>query len=88
MSEHNSLLCGGQLYDNHFLILSQLSSWQLTVHMHQIGSLICNKDNKLIKMTILFVLCEARGLALVSSSATYYYQFLALFSGSSLIPTK
>ena len=36
MSEHNSLLCGGQLHDNLFLILSQLSStlpsWYLTVH--------------------------------------------------------
>ena len=26
MSEHNSLLCGGELHDNLFLILSQLSS--------------------------------------------------------------
>ena len=26
VSEHNSLLCGGELHDNLFLILSQLSS--------------------------------------------------------------
>ena len=26
MSEHNSLLCGGELHDNLFLILSQPSS--------------------------------------------------------------
>ena len=32
-------------------------SWQLTVSMHQIGSLICNKHDKLmVKMTILFLL--------------------------------
>ena len=45
-----------------FLILSQLSStssWQLTVSMHQIGSLICNMHHKLmVKMIILFVLCN------------------------------
>ena len=66
MSEHNSLLCGGELHDNLFLILSQLSrvhilipSWQLAVSMHQIGSLICNKHDKLmVKMTILFLLCK------------------------------
>ena len=32
MSEHNSLLCGGELHDNLFLILSQLSS-TLSYHL-------------------------------------------------------
>ena len=32
MSEHNSLLCGGELYDTLFLILSQLSS-TLSYHL-------------------------------------------------------
>ena len=33
-------------------------SWQLTVSMHQIGSLICNQHDKLmIKMTVLFLVC-------------------------------
>ena len=63
MSEQNSLLCGGELHDNlphsqptflHILI----PSWQLTVSMHQISSLICNQHNKLmVKTTILFLLC-------------------------------
>ena len=36
-----------------------MPSWQLTVSMHQIGSLICNKhDNLMVKMTILFLLCR------------------------------
>ena len=35
-----------------------IPSWQLAVSMHQIGSLIRNKHDKLIvKMTILFLLC-------------------------------
>ena len=35
-----------------------MPSWQLTVSMHQMGSLICNKHEKLmVKMTILFLLC-------------------------------
>ena len=35
-------------------------SWQLTVSMHQIDSLICNERDKLmVKMTILFLLCAA-----------------------------
>jgi len=35
-----------------------IPSCQLTVSMHQIGSLICNQHNKLMaKMTILFLLC-------------------------------
>ena len=58
MSEHNSLLCGGELHDSLFLILSQLSCttpWQLYVSIHQVGLLICNKHDKLmVKMTILF----------------------------------
>ena len=64
MSEQNSLLCGGELHDNlphsqptflHILI----PSWQLTVSMHQISSLICNQHNKLmVEMTILFLLCR------------------------------
>ena len=34
-----------------------IPSWQLTVSMHQIGSLICNQHGKLmVKMTILFLL--------------------------------
>ena len=32
MSEQNTLLCGGELHDNHFLILSQLSS-TLSYHL-------------------------------------------------------
>ena len=32
MSEHNSLPCGGELHDNLFLILSQLSS-TLSYHL-------------------------------------------------------
>ena len=64
MSEHNSLLCGGELHDNshpqptflHIII----PSWQLTVSMHQIGSLICNEHDKLmVKMTILFLLWQS-----------------------------
>ena len=35
-----------------------MPSWQLTVSMHQIGSLICNEHDKLmVKMTVLFLLC-------------------------------
>ena len=35
-----------------------MPSWQLTVSMHQIGSLVCNIHDKLmVKMTILFLLC-------------------------------
>jgi len=35
-----------------------IPSWQLTVSMHQIGSLICDQHDKLmVKMTILFLLC-------------------------------
>ena len=34
-----------------------IPSWQLTVSMHEIGSLICNQHDKLmVKMTILFLL--------------------------------
>ena len=42
------------VHDNLFLVLSQHSmpSWQLTVSMHQIGSLICNQHDKL---TILYL---------------------------------
>ena len=53
MSEHNSSLCG-ELHDNLFLILSQLSSTLhtilaiITVSMHQIGSLICNEHARQI----------------------------------------
>ena len=37
-----------------------IPSCQLTVSMHQIGSLICNQHNKLMaKMTILFLLCSS-----------------------------
>ena len=36
MSEHNSLLCGGEQHDNLFLILSQLSS-----HYHTILAFNC-----------------------------------------------
>jgi len=39
----------------HFII----PSWQLTVPMHQIGSLICNEYDKfMVKMTILFLLWQ------------------------------
>ena len=39
----------------HFII----PSWQLTVPMHQIGSLICNEHDKfMVKMTILFLLWQ------------------------------
>ena len=35
-----------------------LSFWQLTVSMHQIGSLICNQhDSFVVRITILFLLC-------------------------------
>ena len=35
-----------------------IPSCQLTVSMHQIGSLICDQHNKLmVRMTILFLLC-------------------------------
>ena len=42
------------VHDNLFLVLSQhsMSSWQLTVSMHQIGSLVCNQHDKL---TILYL---------------------------------
>ena len=37
---------------------NHISSWQLTVSMHQIDSLICNQHYKLmVKMTILLILC-------------------------------
>ena len=37
---------------------NHISSWQLAVSMHQIGSLICNQHYKLmVKMTILLILC-------------------------------
>ena len=62
-SEHNSLLCGGELHDNFSSFSANfphitMPSRQLTVSMHQIGSLIGNKHDKLmVKMTILFLLC-------------------------------
>ena len=61
MSDQNLLLCGGELHENLFLILSFLHilipSWQLTVSTLQIGSLICIQHDKLmVKMTILFFL--------------------------------
>ena len=35
-----------------------IPSWQLTMSMHQIGSLICSRYNKqMVKVTILFLLC-------------------------------
>ena len=71
MSEHNSLLCGGELHDNLFLIPSQLSSTlsQLTVSMHQIGSLICSKHNKqMVRVAILFLLCSPRPCIILNSS--------------------
>ena len=62
MSEHNSLLCGGELYMTIFSSFSAnfphitMPSRQLTVSMHQIGSLIGNKHDKLmVKITILFL---------------------------------
>ena len=76
MGEHTSLLCGGEQHDNLFLILSQLilhiiiPPWQLTVHMHQIGSLICSKHNKqMVKVTILFLLCKCQSLKIFKKSA-------------------
>ena len=61
MSEHKSLLCGEQSFPHsqptflHIII----PSWQLTVPMHQIGSLICNEYDKfMVKMTILFLLWQ------------------------------
>ena len=60
MSEHNSLLCGGELYDNLLLILSQLFS-----HYHTILAINCVYASSwfthlqhvklMIKMTILFL---------------------------------
>ena len=47
MSEHNSLLTFSTL--SYFI-----PSWQLTVSMHEISSLICNES--IVKMTILFLL--------------------------------
>ena len=54
MSEHNSLLFGGELHDyfssfsanfpSHYHTISAIS----TVSMHQIGSLICNEHDKLM----------------------------------------
>ena len=50
MSEHNLLLCGGELHDN----LSQptflhiIPSWQSTMSMQQIGSLIYNEHDKMM----------------------------------------
>ena len=61
MSEQNHYY----VEDNYMSIFSSFSvnfpphfipSCQLTVSMHQIGSLICNQHNKLmVKMTILFL---------------------------------
>jgi len=52
-------ICGGELHPHsqptflHIII----PSWQLTVSMQQIGSLICNEHDKLmVKMTILLLL--------------------------------
>ena len=77
MSEQNSLLCGGELHDNlphsqptflHIII----PSWQLTVSMHQISSLICNQHKKLmVKTTILFLLCTRSNLRMVRPSGRW-----------------
>ena len=48
-----------------------IPSWQLTVSMHQIGSLICNEHGKLmVKMTILFLLCRHKPKVWYSSMAS------------------
>ena len=96
MSEHNSLLCGGELHDSLFLILSQLSCttpWQLYVSIHQVGLLICNKHDKLmVKMTILFFtvynLQYLGGyIALFNLSTVSYYLYCLVIQCIVIVPT-
>ena len=55
MSEHNSLLCGGFPHSQPTFLHILIPSWQLAMSLHQIGSLIYDKHDKLmVKMTILF----------------------------------
>ena len=59
VSEHNSLLCGGELHDTFSAKFDQRYHTILAINcvMHQISSLIWNEHDKLMaKMTILFLL--------------------------------
>ena len=67
MSEHNSLLCGGELHDNLFLILSQLSSTFSCVHasnwfthLQQTRQIDGQNDNSVL--TVQYSCCILQGI--------------------------
>ena len=82
--------------DNYMSIFSSFSvnfpphfipSCQLTVSMHQIGSLICNQHSKLmVKMTILFLLCTDRDEWIKDRSSTKAFTLIVLLAMDKFLP--